>query len=114
MNILKALAGTTWGADREILLKIYKVFIRSKLTYGATAIASAANSRLENLNKVQNAALRAALGARRTSPITALQVEANIPPMIIYLQEINCRYYLKTKAQGNTPTVTRNATRWVS
>ena len=83
-----------------MLLKIYKVFIRSKLTYGAAALASAATTNLDSLNKVQSAALRAALGARRSSPITALQVEANIPPLIIYMKEISCNYYLKARAQG--------------
>merc|ERR1739842_42725 len=66
INILKVLTGTTWGADREYLLKIYKAYIRSKLTYGAPAITSAAKSKIEKLNKVQNAALRVALGARRS------------------------------------------------
>ena len=102
VNILKALPGTTWGTDRENLIKIYKVFIRTKLVYGVTAIASAADSRLENLNKVQNSALRVALGARRTSPIAALQVESNVPPLNIYLKELNCIYFLKTKAQGDS------------
>ena len=102
VNILKALTGTTWGADREYLLIIYKVYIRTKLTYGATAIASAADSRLENLNKVQNAALRVALGARRTSPILALQAESNFPPLTTYLKELNCIYYLKAEAQGDS------------
>ena len=102
VNILKALTGTTWGADREYLLKIYTVYIRSKLTYGAPAITSAADTRIEKLNKVQNAALRVALGARRSSPIPALQIEANIPPLKIHLNQINSIYYLKSKAQGNS------------
>ena len=80
VNILKSMAGTTWGADREILTRVYKLYIRPKLLYGITAIASAPESRLESLNKIQNAALRVILGARRTSPITAMQIEANIPP----------------------------------
>ena len=81
---------------------IYKVYIRTKLTYGTTAIASAADSRLENLNKVQNAALRVALGARRSSPILALQAESNFPPLTTYLKELNCIYYLKAEAQGDS------------
>ena len=80
VNILKSLAGTTWGADRELLTRVFKSFIRPKLLYGITAIASAPGSRIDSLNKKQNAALRVILGARRTSPITAMQIEANIPP----------------------------------
>ena len=99
-NVLKALAGTTWGADRDMLTKVYNSFIRSKLVYGIAAIASAAASRLESLNKIQNAAIRVILGVKRTSPITAMQVEANIPPLIIYIKELCCRYFYKIKAQG--------------
>ena len=102
INIMKSLAGTTWGADREMLLTIYKVFIRSKLTYGSTAIASAAQTTIDNLNKIQSAALRVALGARRSTPIVALQVEANIPPLATYIEEINCKYFLKARAQGES------------
>ena len=98
VNILKALAGT-WGADREMLLNIYKAYVRPKLLYGITAVASAAESRLEGLNRIQNAALRVALGARRTSPITALQVEADVPPIILHIKEICCTYMYKIRAQ---------------
>ena len=35
LNIMRALSGTTWGADRESLMKVYTVMIRSKITYGA-------------------------------------------------------------------------------
>ena len=106
INILKALAGTTWGADRDILLKVYDSFIKPKLMYGITAVASASESRLESLNKIQNAALRVILGARRTSPVTALQTEANVPPLNIHIKEICCRYFYKIKAQGESHPVT--------
>ena len=99
VNILKALTGTTWGADRDLLLKVYKTYIRPKLTYGIIAVASAAESRLNALNRIQNAALRVILGAKRSSPIVALQIEANVPPLIIHIKEICCRYFYKLNAQ---------------
>ena len=99
INILKALTGTTWGADREQLLTIYKTYIRPKILYGITAVASAAESRIESLNRIQNAALRVALGARKTSPITALQVEADIPPINLHIKEICCNYMYRIRAQ---------------
>ena len=93
------MAWQTWGAEKELLLRVYKVYIRSKLTYGITAVSSAAASRLEQLNKIQNAAIRVALGVKRTSPIPAIQVESNIPPLQNYIKEINCKYYYKISAQ---------------
>jgi len=34
LNLLHVLAHTTWGADQEILLHLYRSLIRSKLDYG--------------------------------------------------------------------------------
>ena len=67
--------------------------------YGITAVASAAGGRLDQLNRIQNAALRVALGARKTSPIIAMQVEADIPSIQIHIKELCCRYHYKVNAQ---------------
>ena len=101
LNILKALAGTTWGAERELLLKVYISYIRPKLTYGIAALASAAETNLKSLSRIQNAALRVALGARKTSPTVALHIEANIQPLDIFIKESCCKFYYKTKSQGD-------------
>ena len=34
LNLLKIISGTSWGADRQSLLMVYKALIRSKLDYG--------------------------------------------------------------------------------
>ena len=102
VNILKALAGTTWGAERSLLLKVYTTYIRPKLTYGITAIASAAETSLNSLGRIQNAALRVAIGARNTSPTDALHIEANIQPLNNYIKEACCKYYFRIKALGDS------------
>ena len=107
VNVMKAMAGLTWGAERELLLKVYLAYVIPKLTYGITAVSSAAGTRLDKLNKIQNAALRIALGARRTSPIAALQVEAHVTPLQNYIKELNCRYYYKISAQEDEHPMTQ-------
>ena len=102
LNVLRAIAGSSWGASREILLRLYTQYIRSKLTYGISALSSASKTRMQSLERIQNAALRISLGARKTSPIKALQVEANIPPLIEYVKELSCRYYFRIKEQEDT------------
>ena len=99
VNIMRAISGTNWGANTELLLNFYKMYIRSKITYGSAATASACQSRQDILERIQNAALRVALGARKTSPIAALQVEANIPPLRNHIQTLNLQYYYRKKAQ---------------
>ena len=101
INIMRAISGTTWGANKELLLNFYKSYIRSKISYAATATASACQSRKETLEKIQNAALRVALGARKTSPKTALQVEADMPPLLDHLETLCLQYYFRMKAQAD-------------
>ena len=99
INIMRAISGTNWGANRELLLNFYKAYIRSKVTYGASAIASAADTRQKTLERIQNAALRVALGARKNSPATAMQVEANMPPLHDHLKTLSLQYYYRKKSQ---------------
>ena len=101
LNVMRAIAGSSWGADRELLLSIYKTFIRSKLTYGIAAVSSASNTYMNTIERIQNAALRISLGARKTSPVMSMQVEADLPPLKIYCQELCCRQYFKIKSQDD-------------
>lgn len=81
LNIMKCMASIRWGADREVLLKVYETLIESRLSYGSIIYGSARKSRLKQLDKIQNAALRLATGAFRTSPIEALLVESSVLPL---------------------------------
>ena len=100
LNILRALAGTKWGADRENLLKINEALCRSKIAYGCQALLTASNSNLNTLQVIQNAALRTALGAWRSTNISALHAEANVVPLNLYIQQQGIKLYYKLKAQG--------------
>ena len=42
INILRCLVGCSWGADRNLMLMIYKAMIRSVFDYGCLAYGSAA------------------------------------------------------------------------
>ena len=68
LSILKALAGTTWGQQKETLINTYKATIRSLFTY-ASPIWSlhASNTSIKKLQTIQNAALRVATGSVRAS-----------------------------------------------
>ncbi|CAL4093305.1 unnamed protein product [Meganyctiphanes norvegica] len=68
INIMRAISGTTWGANTELLLNFYKIYIRTKISYAIPATTSACHSRKMTLERVQNAAMRVALGARKSSP----------------------------------------------
>ena len=66
LNLLRVVSHTTWGADQQTLLHLYRSLIRSKLDYGCVVYGSARSSYLRILDPVQNHALRLCLGAYRT------------------------------------------------
>ncbi len=93
INMLKCIAHKEWGADRKLLLKLYKTLVLSRLDYAAPFYACATKTLLSKLDTIQNHCLRTALGCRKTTPICSLEVEANIPPLSIHRKQLLCRYY---------------------
>jgi len=63
LNLLRVLVHTSWRADQETLLHLYRSFIRSKLDYDCIVYGSARGSYLRMLDPIQNHALRLCLGA---------------------------------------------------
>ena len=41
LNLLRVVAHTTWGADQQTLIHLYRSLIRSKLDYGCVVYGSA-------------------------------------------------------------------------
>ena len=81
MNLLRVVAHTDWGADRKILLNLYRTIVRSKLDYGCIVYGSARPSYLKILDTIHHQGIRLAEGAFRTSPADSLLVEANEPSL---------------------------------
>ena len=81
LNILKKLSHTTWGADRETLLKLYKATVLPILEYGSQIYSSASKSALKSLDPVHHLGLRLATGAFRSSPTSSVIVESGDIPL---------------------------------
>ena len=67
-NILKALAGTTWGQQKETTLMTYKAIGKSVANYGAPVWST--NASVTSIGKIQiaqNEALRIATGSHKMS-----------------------------------------------
>jgi hypothetical protein len=93
LNVMRMLKGTDFGTDKNSLLLLYKSLIRSKIDYGAQIYSSACPSFLKKLDGIQNAALRLALGALRSTLARELELEAGIPPLHLRRQEHTLKYY---------------------
>ena len=104
LNLLRVFAHTDWGADRKVLLNLYRTIIRSKLDYGSIIYGSARKSYLEMLDPIHHQGLRLALGAFRTSPSVSLLAEANEPSLYNRRLKLSMQYALKLKSNPLNPT----------
>ena len=93
-----------WGADRKVMLRIYRSHIRTKLDYGSSINSATRKSYLEKLQTVHNQGLRLSLGTFRTSPMQSLYIEANELPLTLRWEKLSLQYTLKLQSSPNNPT----------
>ena len=103
LDIIKVVSNQDWGADKSVLLNLYRSLIRSKLDYGCIVYGSARSSYLKMLNTIHHQGLRLALGAFRTSPIESLYVEAGELPLEQRRIKLSLQYITKLKATPSNP-----------
>ena len=72
LDILRVVGHTDWGADRTVLLRLYRSLVRSKLDYGSIVCGSASKSLLNQLDPIHHQGLRIALAVFGTSPVPSL------------------------------------------
>ena len=73
-NMLKALAGSSWGQEETLLLT--QRIGESIASYAAPVWSNASNSSFKKIQTVQNAALRTATGAHKMASIDHLHQES--------------------------------------
>ncbi|KAG9019083.1 hypothetical protein FRB90_006606 [Tulasnella sp. 427] len=118
LSALKMLANTKRGLHQKLLRILYRTCILPIMTYGSPLWWKGAQVKgtkmLEaKLTRVQNRALRWICGAFRTTPIRALEIEAAIMPIDIYLDLMNEKYALRLNRLGfHHPAVQRLPSEW--
>ena len=95
--------GTSWGADRVLLLRLYRAIVRSVLDYGSIVYASAAPSTLKFLDSIHNVGIRLATGAFRTSRIDSLLIDAGEPSLKLRREILLGSYGAKVMSIHNHP-----------
>ena len=103
LDIIKVVSNQEWGADKSVLLKLYRSLVRSKLDYGCIVYGSARPSYLKMLNTLHHQGLRLALGAFRTSPVDSLYVEAGELPLEHRRLKLSLQYVTKLKSTPSNP-----------
>ena len=81
-NVLKALAGTTWGCDKETLLTTYQAIGRSILSYCCLVwTLSHRDTNWSRFQRSSNSALRITTGSHKMADVAELHQEARELPV---------------------------------
>jgi len=95
-NVLKALAGTTWGSDKETLLLTYKALGRSILSYAAPVWSPfLSKTHWQSLQAAQNSAERAATGMLRATNVSHLHKETRLLPVFEHSKMMATQFLLR-------------------
>ena len=93
LSILKALAGSSWGHQKETPLTTYNTLIRPILTYASPIWSTNASpSGIAKLQAMQNAALCICTGSVKMSPISHLHNETHTLPLSDKLELLNTQF----------------------
>ena len=100
-NVLKALAGTNWGQQKETLLMIYKALGRSIVNYAAPVWSiNASETNIGKIQRAQNEALRIITGSHKMSSIDHIHSETKMLQVEDHLNLLSAQYlvqYLDTE-----------------
>ncbi|XP_073835259.1 uncharacterized protein [Musca autumnalis] len=94
-KVLKSLAGSTLGADKETLLATYNAIGRSVVSYAAPVWSPRlCDTNWKKIQTCQNAALRTATGCLLKSSVDHLHEEAKILPVKQHNEMLSMEYLL--------------------
>ena len=92
-NILKALAGTSWGQQKETLIMTCKAIGRSIINYAAPVWSTNLHdTNYRNIQYTQNEALRISTGCHKMSSVDHLHAEANMLKVNEHSELLSAQY----------------------
>ena len=101
-NILKALAGTSWGQQKETLLMTYKAVGRSIINYDAHVwITNLRDTNNINIQYTQNEAPRISTGCHKMSSVDHLHAEANMLKVREHSELLSAQYLARCLEPDN-------------
>ena len=97
-NVLKALAGSAWGKEKEVLVTTYKAIGQSVLNYCCPIwTPSLSATSWKDLQTAQNAALRVATGCHLMTDIDHLHHETKIMRVKPHCEMLSQQFLLSTQ-----------------
>ena len=102
LGILKALSGSSWGQDKEIMTNTYKSICRSTLEYGNQIWSPIIEeNNWSKLQRVQNKALRIATGCLQMTSESHLHQETKVLPVKEHCKMIGKQYVAACHLPGH-------------
>ena len=95
INLLRVVSNINWGGSSDVLLRLFRSLVRSRLDYGCVVYGSARRSYLLKLDPIHHQGLRLCLGAFRTSPVESLYSEAREPSLSPRRRLLSLKYFIK-------------------
>ena len=91
--MLKAMAGSSWGQEKETLLLTYNALVKFIASYAAPVWSiNASDSSFKKTQTAQNAALRTATGANKMASIDHLHQESLTLKVKDHLDMLSAQY----------------------
>ena len=112
LNLVKHLASSNWGADKNTLRSLYLGYTRSIMDYNIVLQNICSKSTKERLDKVQNQALRLICGGMRSSPTAACEISANIEPLEKRRKKAALELYERAKRMDPTHPCRKLVDKW--
>lgn len=103
INILRSLSGVWWGSHPFSQMLLYNATIRSHFDYGTFLLEPANKSAFNRLSVCQSKCHRIILGAMKSSPTNAMQVETGDPPLLLRRQFLADRFFCKITQNSDHP-----------
>ena len=103
IGLLKTITNQKWESYQFCTTKIYQLYIRSKLYYGAPVYGSASKTSLQQLDTITTESLRIGTSAFRTTPTETLHVLASEMKARFRRDYPAFRYYYNIKSQTSNP-----------
>ena len=102
INVLRALADSSFGHDKECLTATFKAILRPFADYAAPVVFPLySQSSLHRLQLVQNRALRLATGAHQASSVDHLHSETDVLPVEPHLRLLLAQFLARALQPGH-------------
>lgn len=107
INVMRSLSGVWWGSHPICQKLLYNALIRSQIDYGSFILEPCSKLALKKVDLIQAKCLRIILGAMKSSPKNAMQVECLEPPLFLRRQYLADRFIFKIASLSSHPLLPR-------